>query len=221
MRAASTVVAGTRHPEVSMIHPDTVLEHIHPDIGYGVVATRFIPQGTLLWVLDRFDRTYRPAQVARMSALHQKILDKYAYVDHRGDLVLCWDHGRYMNHSCRPTTRSVSESFEIAIRDVHPGEHITCEYAVLGLTESMACRCGEPQCRGEILPDDWSRHWRTWRAETADAVRRIPHVTQALWPLVRELPHEARAIAAMEAGDPRVLYVGPDVTPEERQALQG
>ena len=38
-----------------MIHPDTKLRHLSPDIGYEVIATCSIPSGTLVWVRDRLD----------------------------------------------------------------------------------------------------------------------------------------------------------------------
>ena len=34
-----------------MIHPSTELRFINDEIGYGVVATRFIPKGTIVWAL--------------------------------------------------------------------------------------------------------------------------------------------------------------------------
>src|SRR5207244_1281605 len=35
-----------------MVHPDTEIRHIDDKIGYGVVAMRFIPRGTITWVAD-------------------------------------------------------------------------------------------------------------------------------------------------------------------------
>lgn len=35
-----------------MIHPDTELRFINPEIGYGVFATQFIPRGTITWVRE-------------------------------------------------------------------------------------------------------------------------------------------------------------------------
>lgn len=35
-----------------MIHPDTEVRFINPEKGYGLVATKFIPKGTITWVQD-------------------------------------------------------------------------------------------------------------------------------------------------------------------------
>ena len=54
-----------------MIHPDTELRFINDKIGYGVVATKFIPKGTITWVLDKVDRFFTPSQVIQMDPLYQ------------------------------------------------------------------------------------------------------------------------------------------------------
>jgi uncharacterized protein len=33
-----------------MVHPDTTLAFVSDAVGYGVVATRRIPRGTVVWV---------------------------------------------------------------------------------------------------------------------------------------------------------------------------
>lgn len=38
-----------------MIHPDTELRFINEKIGYGVVALKLIPRGTITWALDKLD----------------------------------------------------------------------------------------------------------------------------------------------------------------------
>ena len=35
---------------------------------------------------------------------YQKYLATYAYIDDDGLYALCFDNGRYMNHSCEPTS---------------------------------------------------------------------------------------------------------------------
>lgn len=42
----------------NMIHPHTELKHINNEVGYGVVATKFIPAGTITWVLDKLDQEF-------------------------------------------------------------------------------------------------------------------------------------------------------------------
>src|SRR5437660_1035687 len=105
-----------------MTHPSTELRWINDAIGHGVFATAAIPRGTITWALDEFDLVLDPAQVTACHALQRVVLEKYAYIDPRGNWVLCWDHARYINHSCEPTSRGVGPSFEIALRDIAPGE---------------------------------------------------------------------------------------------------
>ena len=43
-----------------MIHPDTELRFINREIGFGVVATRLIRRGTIIWVRDELDQVLPP-----------------------------------------------------------------------------------------------------------------------------------------------------------------
>src|SRR5688572_19353678 len=113
-----------------MIHPCTELRLINAEIGYGVFATMKIPQGTVVWTLCEMDFIYTPLKIAALSSAYYPILCKYAYLTSTENIVLCWDHARYMNHSCAPNLRTL-ENCEIAVRDIAEGEQITCEYGVL------------------------------------------------------------------------------------------
>ena len=134
-----------------MIHPDTELRFISDAIGYGVFATRPIPRGTVVWTLCRFDRIFTPAEAAALLPAYQQVLARYGYIDAAGDYVLCWDAGRYVNHGCEPSMLGVGAEVEIAVRDIQTGDHVTCEYGGLNLTNPMPCRCGSPRCRGTML----------------------------------------------------------------------
>src|SRR5262249_25238227 len=142
----------------AMIHPDTELRFIDREVGHGVFATRFIPRGTITWALDEFDQLLAPAQVAALAPAQRAQVEEYAYVDARGNYVLCWDLGRYVNHGCDPTSRGIGPAFEIAVRDIQPGEQLTSDYAELNITAAFRCRCGSPRCRGVIRADDLLRH---------------------------------------------------------------
>lgn len=133
-----------------MIHPASELRFISPEIGYGVFATELIPRGTITWTLCRFDLKFTRADLADLPPAYLPIIDKYAYPDEEGRYVLCWDHGRYVNHSCDPVMLGVGQNFEIAVRDIAPGEEITCDYGSLNLLTEMPCCCGAADCRGAI-----------------------------------------------------------------------
>ena len=98
-----------------MIHPDTDLRYVNDVIGYGVFATRPIPRGTITWVRDNLDQAFSTDQILRMAEPYKQILAKYGYTDRHGATILCWDHARFMNHSCEasclsPATTSKSRS---------------------------------------------------------------------------------------------------------------
>jgi hypothetical protein len=167
-----------------MLHPDTELRFIDREVGYGVFAMRFIPCGTITWALDEFDQVLTPRQVAALAAVQRTRLEEYAYVDDRGNYILCWDLGRFVNHGCGPTSRGVGPAFEIAVRDVQRGEQLTSDYAELNITAAFQCRCGSPRCRGVMRADDLLRHGHDWDTVVAAAVPRLARVPQPLWPFI-------------------------------------
>jgi hypothetical protein len=163
-----------------MIHPDTELRFISAEIGYGVFATRPIPCGTLIWTQCHFDRVITRDEAAALPAQYQEVLGKYAYIDLAANYVLCWDAGRYVNHSCDPAMLGVDSGFEIAVRDLAPGDELTCEYGSLNLTSTLHCRCKSRLCRGTISAADTRDHWPAWDARVATALRDAGNVPQPL-----------------------------------------
>lgn len=169
-----------------MLHPDTELRLINETIGFGVVATRLIPRGTITWVRDRLDQTLSADQVKALPAGYWDIVLKYSFIDGRGDFVLCWDLARYVNHSCAPSCRSAGYDFEIAVRDIHPGEELTDDYGSLNLEYDFQCSCGSPGCRRVITPGDLLAFAGEWDQVVAAPFRSIPAVAQPLWPFFEE-----------------------------------
>jgi uncharacterized protein len=169
-----------------LLHPDTELRFVSPSIGWGVFATRAIPRGTAVWVRDELDQVMSPARVAAMPPLLQAMLARYSYLDARGETVLCWDHGRYVNHSCDPTCLAPGWDFEIAVRDIPAGAEITDDYATLGGGDDFTCECGAAACRRRILHEDFDRLADAWDARVAAAFSDFGSVRQPLWELIRE-----------------------------------
>jgi hypothetical protein len=169
-----------------LVHPHSELRFVSPAIGYGLFATQLIPRGTITWVGDPLDQIVSSQQLAAMPALLSAQLHRYSYINGGGARVLCWDHGRFVNHSCAAVCLSPGFDFEIAVRDIAAGDEITDDYGTLNLDEPFACLCGAPQCRGQVLPDDPLRHAPAWDALLRDAFPEIPRVAQPLWELVRE-----------------------------------
>jgi hypothetical protein len=113
-------------------------------------------------------------------------LEKYTYVDARGDHILCWDNARFFNHSCSANCLSVGYDFELAVRDIAAGEELTDDYGTLNPAEPFPCFCGDSACRRQILPDDHARLGATWNRLARDAFFLIRTVPQALWEIVPE-----------------------------------
>src|SRR5882762_139189 len=117
-----------------MIHPHTELRFAGPHIGWGVFATRPIPRGTITWALDALDQRFTDAQIAALPTAARQQLDIYSFINSHGLHVLCWDHARFVNHSCAANCLSVGYDFELAIRDIAAGEELTDDYGTFNLT---------------------------------------------------------------------------------------
>ncbi|GAA3754690.1 SET domain-containing protein [Flavobacterium ginsengiterrae] len=146
-----------------MIHPDTEVRFISPEKGYGVVASKFIPKGTITWVQDDLDQIFKRDQISCMTPLIKQFLTKYSFRNKNGDYVLCWDNAKFVNHSFTPSCFSTSYDFEIAIRDIHPGEELTDDYGYLNVEEPFTC-IDENVFRKTVYPDDLLRFHKEWDA---------------------------------------------------------
>lgn len=168
-----------------MIHPKTELKFINKEIGYGVVATDFIPAGTITWVLDKLDREFSPSQLEGMDEIYLQILDTYSYRNNKGNFVLCWDNARFVNHSFNSNCLSTAYDFEIAVRDIHPGEQLTDDYGYLNITQPF--RAADEGTRRKIVyPDDLVRYHRIWDSRVRRVFPKIRRVDQPLGQLVTE-----------------------------------
>jgi hypothetical protein len=179
-----------------MMHPSTQLAFINDEIGFGVVATAFIPRGTIVWVLDQLDRVFSDEVKHTLPPPFRPVLDRYAYRDAGGNWVLCWDHARFVNHSCEPALLAPGLGFEIALRDIYPGEHITDDYASLNLDEEMPCACGSPQCRRVIRASDFDEFAPEWEDRLRAAWASAGDVDQPLWCVLggEDRDHAERAL---------------------------
>ena len=60
---------------------------------------------------------------------------------------------RYVNHSCTPNTymRRIAHRVEFyALRDIEPGEELTCDYGETHHEGALPCRCGSEKCRRRL-----------------------------------------------------------------------
>ncbi len=166
-----------------MIHPKTELQFISKEVGYGVVATEFIPAGTITWVLDHLDRTFKPTDVKKFDPLYQQILDTYCFRNNKGEWVLCWDNARFVNHSFNSNCMSTAYDYEIAIRDIQPGEQLTDDYGYLNISEPFR-GIDEGTKRKTVYPDDLLKYHATWDKLLMNVFHLIPQQHQPLHSLI-------------------------------------
>lgn len=203
-----------------MIHPSTELRFINNEIGYGVVANELIPKGTITWVLDKLDREFTSMELMAFDEPYQQILNRYCYRNNSGKFVLCWDNGRYVNHSFRSNCMSTAYDFEIAIRDIHPGEELTDDYGYLNLTHTFRAT-EEGTRRKYVRPDDIMKYYKIWDKKLQPAFKQAPRVAQ---PLQKILPTEiwdtCLKIAKGETPMTSILDIYFDPTKENSEETQ-
>lgn len=182
-----------------MIHPQTVIRTVSPVIGVGVFATAFIPRGTIVVVRDAFDLCLPHEEFDSLPAPVRERMETHMYHDRCGNLVLSWDHAKYMNHSCTSNTMMTDYNLEIAIRDIAPGEEVTTEYGLLNIQEPYEIHCGCEGCRKHLRLDDIEVYGHVWDGFIRESMRLIPQVEQPLLELVDE--HSRRRVDALLRGE--------------------
>jgi hypothetical protein len=196
-----------------MIHPATELQFISEEKGYGVVALEFIPKGTITWAFDMFDQVFTPQQVAAMDKRHQAIVDTYCYRDHDGNEILCWDNARFVNHSFHSSCITTVYNFELAVRDIQPGEELTDDYGYLNVDYPLDFLPEPNTTRRQVMPDDLLHFHEEWDAKLKDAFKQFNAVDQPLaWLIESQYRDKVKAIAAGEAEMDSILgcYYDPE-----------
>ena len=64
----------------------------------------------------------------------------------------------FSNHSCDPNIGVQGQIVFVALREIMAGEELTHDWATTDDDDyTLACRCGEPCCRGVITGKDWQK----------------------------------------------------------------
>jgi hypothetical protein len=166
-----------------MIHPKTELKFINNEVGYGVVATEFIPAGSITWVLDKLDREFSLSEFQAMDPIYQNILDTYTFRNNNGNFVMCWDNGRYVNHSFNSNCLTTAYDFELAIRDIQAGEQLTDDYGYLNIPQPFR-GINEGTRRKVVYPDDLLKYYKVWDKKLLKVFSKIPKLHQPLKQLI-------------------------------------
>ncbi|MEF2232107.1 MAG: SET domain-containing protein [Pseudodesulfovibrio sp.] len=167
-----------------MIHPNTAVRFVSPEIGVGVFATAAMPRGTIVVVRDQYDICLTQDDYCRLPGPVRDSMETHMYHDRCGNLVLSWDHARYMNHNCRSNTMMTAYNLEIAVRDIAAGEELTTEYGLLNIQDPYEIHCGCENCRQHLRIDDIEVYGDEWDGQIRESLLLIPRVEQPLLSLV-------------------------------------
>ena len=119
--------------------------------GRGCFATAPFKKGRKIAELtgERVSRVEAARRMRGRRRLHICAIDSYWGIDgSRGGNGL-----HYVNHSCAPNSymrATRGHLLFIALRDIRPGEEITCDYVTTYHPDDYRCRCKAPNCRGTI-----------------------------------------------------------------------
>lgn len=134
-----------------MIHPDTYVK-LTPK-GLSLFAKRSFKKGEILWIVDDFDLKIGLPDYQKIQELQRKTLDRFSYLDYKSRVIIPWDEGKYVNHSCAPNSTGLLEfdNISVALRSIRKDEEIVEDYyCYFGHFEEFRCLCGAPNCRGMV-----------------------------------------------------------------------
>lgn len=101
--------------------------------GIGIFAGQDIKKGTMIWKFNSIiDKKITKKEFEYLPEIAQKAVKHYAYMNKKGDRILCGDDARFFNHSDNPTCVDndslEEEDITVAKRDIKKGEEITSDY---------------------------------------------------------------------------------------------
>src|SRR5262249_15517340 len=127
-----------------------------PTHGRGLIARSLIPRGTAVWHPCPACIVVPAEEIASLSPGDFRDFDEFGYyLEHGGILYPC-SSAHLMNHSCEAAVLDFGLDFGLAVRDIAPGEEVTCDYGTFASDPpwELRCRCGTTNCRGVVRPTD-------------------------------------------------------------------
>lgn len=166
-----------------MMHPDSDVKYLGDSRKTGVIATRDIAEGTLVWFPGETDQVLSLQQVCQLSEIDREHLAEYAYLTNEGTYIVSEDMARFVNHSCDANSLSVAGlEISIAVRDIGKGEEITEDYGLYYANGGFAnCNCASSNCRHDITKGDVWIYGDDWDLKISTSFNLIATVEQPLW----------------------------------------
>ncbi|MEU8589463.1 SET domain-containing protein [Streptomyces sp. NPDC048664] len=162
-----------------------------PTHNVGLFATRPIPAGTALWLPCTKCSRWSKEEVAALPEERFTALDTYGHLLADGSLLLPCLGAYLMNHSCEANVLDFGLDFGLAVRDIAPGEEVTCDYAtfVEDAGWSMECNCRTGSCRGRVTTAQGTEEHLAghWRGRIEAALPLVARVEQPLHDVLAEL----------------------------------
>lgn len=97
--------------------------------GVGLFAAQRIAAGTAIWQFtEGVDWKLTKTELESFPEPYLGRLRHYVYLDESGFYILCGDNAKFMNHSGEPSCSDADPRFTVALRNIEPGEELTCDY---------------------------------------------------------------------------------------------
>src|SRR5262245_25946217 len=123
-----------------------------PTHGRGLFARQHIPRGTVVWHPCPECRVVPAAELKHVPTADFQDLDELGYYLEDGDILLPCSNACRMNHSCDAAVLDFGLDFAVAVRDIRPGEEVTCDYRTFASDPDwvVQCRCETSACCGTV-----------------------------------------------------------------------
>ena len=164
-------------------------------------------------MLDALDREFTPDKLAALTSQYTLMFETYAYRNNKGNYVLCWDHARFVNHSFKANCLSTAYDFEIAIRDIRPGEQLTDDYGYLNIDTPFR-GIDEGTRRKKVYPDDLKNYYQVWDKKIAAVFPKLNEVEQPLRSLLSKAME--KEIEAVLQGKKQLASILENYFPREK-----
>src|SRR5690606_14482924 len=136
---------------------------------------------------------------------------KYEHLEADGIYVLHLDHAKYMKHSFNPNWVPTTYNFQMAAKDILPGEELTCDYGTLGDDEEFEGIAEEGTSRTKVTANDYLTYYKEWDKIARETFKYFNAVEQPLKYLIdKEYVEKVNAVANGEASLDSILTLFTD-----------